>query len=316
MTDSTIDQAIFSTLSYAAVFHSGVAKEELHRLLICSAPISKELLFQRLNLLIKRGVVVEQSGFVSLRQFSRHLSGSVSRWDESERKARELMTKASWLHFIPTILGVGITGSVAAHSAQKNDDIDVMIVCAEGTLWLTRAVVQAIAFFQGTLRRRLMKHVANRWCFNLWLDESSLSIQQPTLYLAREVVQVWWIMNNSSIHERFVSMNRWVREWYANTRVPHTEAREENSWWWTAPLEWVFYRLQVAYMAGKRSREVITPHAAFFHPRDTNAFVMRKYVRICLLTPPTFSLSTTTRSPLHKKSSKKQLQPKRAARRL
>ena len=58
---------------------------------------------------------------------------------ESDRKLKIVGILAkNHLVYFPTIIFLGVTGSVAARNARQGEDIDLLLVCKTGTMWLTR----------------------------------------------------------------------------------------------------------------------------------------------------------------------------------
>ncbi len=118
--------------------------------------------------------------------------------------------------FLPWVRGVAITGSIAAFDPKSaNDDLDFFVVCANNRLWLTRPIL--VLFSQLFGKRRTWKgEEPNSWCFNMWVEEHSLSL--PTLeknyYTAREVFQAWWLVDKSSINQVFLQYQSWVKGWF------------------------------------------------------------------------------------------------------
>ncbi|MBP7875646.1 hypothetical protein KA012_01455, partial [Candidatus Woesebacteria bacterium] len=120
-----------------------------------------------------------------------------SRLTISNDKYAEIAPLIKFCRMLPWVRGVAVTGSVAVENAESNDDVDLLIVCADNRLWLVRPLLIFFSQLYGK-RRTWRGEEGNSWCFNLWLETSSLSVPvaQRSLYPANEVCQARWIGSN------------------------------------------------------------------------------------------------------------------------
>lgn len=280
MNPTSIDTAILSTLAYAGVFHSGICVSDLYPWLLTSRRISVALMQTSLRRLEKSGLIVQEEGVVLFAKDAALLKQNKNRLQESERKFKMFADQISLFTWMPTIVGVAVTGSVAARNSKTNDDIDVMVITAPGTLWLTRVVVIGLSFLYGKLRYGSMKHTQNLWCFNVWLDEQALALTSQTPYIAREVIQSRWVIDRRNIRKQLLQANPWIRQFVANIRIERVTPLENQHWWILSSLEFIAYWVQRAHMHASRTREVVTPHSAFFHPRNTEKEVLIAYEQL------------------------------------
>ncbi len=211
--------------------------------------------------------------------------------------AEELIKAAE---HIPWIEGIAVTGAMAmANPATPDDDVDVLIVTAPGRLWLSRLWLILLAWHHGR-RRSWHGEEKNSWCLNLWLDDRHLAIPQSrhSLYTAYEVIQAKWLSDRAGVQAQFYFQNQWVKQWLPNAMLsvePARFRRRRKS----SPLafakaqvllvlkplttligngaEWGAYAAQSWYMRAHRTREVVQPGMAFFHPRDTKGLIERRW---------------------------------------
>ena len=62
----------------------------------------------------------------------------------SESKLQIAKRASKLISKVPTVLFVGITGSLAMMNADKDSDIDLIIITKRNTLWTTRMLVYGI----------------------------------------------------------------------------------------------------------------------------------------------------------------------------
>ncbi|PWU23468.1 hypothetical protein C5B42_02845 [Candidatus Cerribacteria bacterium 'Amazon FNV 2010 28 9'] len=213
----------------------------------------------------------------------------------SQRKLKAIQQDIGLIGWIPTILGIALTGSVAAKNASKDDDIDLFIVTRKNTLWMTRMLVELLVFLNGKLRRPNSIHVNDLWCLNMWVDSDHLEMKKHDLYIAHEIVQAQWIVDKTGIEQRFIEENKWVKKFMMGEVSKKFSIRQltDNLQFSKLTLlisyflslisrilDWFCYRAQLAYMRSRLTTEYVTRHTAFFHPHDVRADVLKKYERI------------------------------------
>ncbi len=202
------------------------------------------------------------------------------------------VSAAKVLSIIPTILFVGITGSLAMENAKKASDIDVMIITKANTLWITRIFAPIVLLLFGfKIRRAFMKDEEDRICMNVWIDETSLDLpgMPHNAYTAHEIAQVVPLTNKKKQFEKWLSLHRWVIDyWPFALSAKPVKANTQTSIVVTTlavPLNIFAYWVQVFYMRRKVTRETFSPHYAYFHPFDWGEVVERKLRKMGVLSP-------------------------------
>jgi len=217
-----------------------------------------------------------------------------------QQKWQEVQRAVRWFRLIPWISSIWVTGSLAVGNVQKNDDLDFLIITQSHRLWLTRLVVILI----GMITQKLRWHdspkdkVQDRWCCNLWLELSNLSLHDSqNIYTARELVQAWPVYQSSTGEaEKFVMANTWVKHYSllgwltAYNRTTTLLSRPPlfsffsvfpqvtKGLWDTFNV--AAYAFQRWYMRPHQKNEKIHVSKAFFHPEDRGAIVEAEYERI------------------------------------
>jgi predicted nucleotidyltransferase len=213
-------------------------------------------------------------------------------------KKLELARKAGKvLSFVSTIKMVAVTGSLAMKNADKDSDIDLMIITQKGTLWTTRGICLLLKFLGFPIRTG-RKDRKDKLCINMWLDESNLVWPETdrNIYTAHEIAQIVPLVDKNRSYGSFLDKNRWILGWWPNAikiRNPNIEIlnniKMQNSKFETffriykigicnlfRIFEPIAFRIQYFYMKSKITREVVTPTRAVFHPNDLGKMVKRK----------------------------------------
>lgn len=299
--------AILRTLAYADIFSYPLTAKEIHRWLISRQRVSVSSINSAISALLKTHSKVKRVGnYYALAGRSQLALLRRRRRRLSQAKLREAKRVGEWLKIIPTISAVSVTGALSMNNADKYDDIDLLIVTTPHTLWLTRLLTVFLTELLGVRRRPLPRESAsnqrqsastnNKICLNLWLDETSLTIPklQRNLYTAHEVAQTKTLWSRPArrspetsrkgegggeAKEKLLIHNRWVKHFLANIKIPPIPMQEKLS----KPSLIVnkanqfAFSLQRLYMKSRLTREIVTLHAAFFHPKNTKRRVVKQY---------------------------------------
>lgn len=225
--------------------------------------------------------IKEKDGFFYLHQ---NFSSQIV----TQRKQREYWSSIKWrtevqllkkiLENIPTIQEAYITGSLAVQNVHSlHDDIDVLIVARQNTLWLTRMLV---IFFTAIIGKYRLHDTEGRnsWCFNLWLEPSSLTLPKGrrNLYTAYEIFQAKQIVgyNNS-----LLSRNVWITNFLTvdSSIFSRSEVEHKNTSFLITIINKLCYQFQFLYMATRRTSETVSLDRAFFHPQNAQVFVRKQF---------------------------------------
>ena len=188
---------------------------------------------------------------------------------------------ASVLKTIPTIKLVALTGALAMNNADKNSDIDLLIITKNKTLWTTRLITYLVLLIYGIkVRKPKDDDQKDKLCLNMWLDENDLvwSKKDRNMYSAHEIGQIVPLINRDEIYERLLNQNIWILDYWPNiVNIKNNfkiKTKKKTSSYLT--VEKMAFKFQYMYMKNKISREVITPTRAVFHPNDWGKVVISR----------------------------------------
>lgn len=209
-----VSKAVLRTLAYADIFDYPLTEQEISKFLITKLPVSAKAL--------PGGQVTSKDGFYFLA--GREEIVAIRR--RREQWSREKMTIArrltDWLKLIPTIKMVAVTGALAMDNADKNDDIDLLIVTAKNRLWLTRLLTVFLTEIVARRRRPgdppVGGQVRDKICLNMFLDEDFLAVpkKERDLFSTHEVCQLRPLWSKDNCYQKFVIANLWVKKFLAN----------------------------------------------------------------------------------------------------
>lgn len=191
------------------------------------------------------------------------------------KKAGKILSK------IPTIKFIGITGALAMMNADKNSDIDLMVITRAGQLWTTRLVAYMIIWLFGfKIRKPVDSDEEDKLCLNIWLDETDLiwNKTERNIYTAHEIGQVRLLVNKDKTYEKFLYANKWILKYWPNSvKIENHKLQTTNFKQYV--IEKIVFKIQYLYMKSKITREVVTSTRAIFHPKDWGKVVKGKLKR-------------------------------------
>jgi hypothetical protein len=179
---------------------------------------------------------------------------------------------------------VGITGSVAAEAAKKNEDIDLMIVVERDELWWWRLYLRFYIWWNKIPHRHFGKtERMDEFCFNLWLDTDNLKIpnNKRNLKNANDLVLMKVVLNKEKTYQKFLKENAWVKKYLATGYEKRTKInrkvdekinskKENKSNYVKKIINRILFWGQYLYMWSKSGKKLknIEIGQAFFHERD------------------------------------------------
>jgi len=201
----------------------------------------------------------------------------------SAKKVKLAQKTASVLEIIPSVKMVGITGSLAMNNAEDSSDIDLMVITARNTLWITRGIALVLlGFFGFSLRKAGDTGQKDKLCINIWLDEISLGWNLKNVYTAHEICQIVPVVNKDETYEKFLRKNSWALDFWPNGIL---KANPKNIRWGVGDeliakvfslFDYFAYLAQRTHMVKKITFEQITKTHAIFHPRNLSDYVTEK----------------------------------------
>lgn len=239
------DRLVFLTLAYSSCFSFALSKKEIFERLAKGQEkifISSKKIENSLKKLISQSLIQSDGQYFFLKK--RDLENRLQRAKFISIKKKEIQNFVNLVKKIPFVKAVVLTGSTAVDNAQKDDDLDFMIICQHNTLWLTRFVLILLTKLKD---KRPEKENSNAWCLNLWLDEGDLVISENrrSLYEAYEILQMNFVYDVADLKKQFLNANPWLKDYlffYDNYKFGRYKVKKSFSL-----LNKLFFVLQKKY---------------------------------------------------------------------
>ena len=207
------DRLVFLTLAYSSCFAFALNKKEIAQRLAKGdqkISTSSKKIEESLKKLMSNSLIQSEHDYFFLRK--RDLSNRLQRAKFVPQKQKEIQAFVALASKIPFVKAIVLTGSTAVGNAQKEDDLDFMIICQNNRLWLTRLILILLTKFKA---KRPEKENSNAWCLNLWLDEGDLVIREErrSLYEAYEILQMNFVYDAGNLQRQFLNANSWLSKY-------------------------------------------------------------------------------------------------------
>jgi len=272
-------KAIIQTLLYSSLFNFPLSKDELYYYLHAGSKISEKEFEKYLSLVISQ--IVVKDGFYTLKGNEKSFELRKKRSITSIKKRDEGLKVAKILGYIPSVLFIGISGSVAVGNAKDSDDIDFFVVTSNRSLYATRLLLLLILQLLGKRRSRKEIKPQNKICLNMLVDQNGMYFQKSSqdLYTARELVQMYPLFERGGYYQKLLAKNNWTQ-----SLMPHAVGQTNTFIHRKMSISSIFSVLEpIAKFIEQRlikrnqTREVATNHVIALHPNDTKNWVLTKF---------------------------------------
>ncbi len=276
-------KAIMQTLLYSSLFHFPLTKSELWEFLKSDKPVTTDAFNSVMKQLPRDIAHIDRYYF--LKGQEQIVAERKRRLVVSQEKIILAKSHINKLSFLPTVLFIGISGSLAMTNARKADDIDLFIIVKKNTIWLSRLLLLLILSLFGLRRSKQSSHTANKICLNMLLDEQALLLPQDRhdVYTAHEIAQVYPLFERHQTYQRFLSANAWVKTYMPNvtsttgiTKYAISEKTGRQSSF-IKFIEKVAGFIQLLYINRTITTETVNDRLLAFHPMDNRKKILKKY---------------------------------------
>ena len=303
-----LEQAIVASLVYFDIFDYPLTADEIAYWLPLPVGLARSHLARLMKELVRKRVLAQKEGFYCIFGREEIISKRKENQKLSVLKLKIAQKIAQILIKVPGVLLVGLTGNLAMMAAQKNDDIDFLIITQRGKIWTARFLMVLLLEILGRRRRPESKQIRDKICLNLFLEEAHLYFEKSKqdLYIAHEILQMRPLVERDTsrypsgyrkenIYRRFLESNVWVRDFLPNAFIEKTRIYKQDlvifpkkrrrksiftgyqsvSVW--VPIEKILAFLQLWYMRKRQTTEQVEKGQFFFHPQDKRREVMEQY---------------------------------------
>lgn len=291
-----LEQSIFRTVAFFSLFDYPVTAFEIWKWL------AKPEVAYRLEdviAILNTSVLLHdrletREGFFVLKGKLHTLATRHDRFLDATRKFKRLRRAVRYLRLLPTLRSLSVCNTLAWMNTKAESDIDLFLVTKPRRVWTTR-VFSVLPF--ALLGMRPKRGAIDPICFSFFvssdaLDFHHLRLNKDDLYLAQWIRSLVPVIDRD-VDKNIIAMNDWVGGLFPNSfavrpsrlRRSHVGKHQLDS---TKMIEWASRRLQrsrlpkdIADLANKDSRVVVSDQMLKFHPNDRRAEFARKLEALC-----------------------------------
>lgn len=136
------------------------------------------------------------------------------RMKNAQLKWRRLKRYLAYLANVPFLRFAAASGSLTANNTKSDSDLDLFLITTKNRLWTARIFTVALTQFLGV--RRHGQLIKNRLCFNYYLTEVNLNIEEEASrhwwHSAQEYARLTPVLENEpTAYDEFVRQNSWLK---------------------------------------------------------------------------------------------------------
>lgn len=285
MTPMSLQSRILSALIYADLFQYPLTLRELVWWIPSDRPVSPTAIRITCQRLVRNHRIGYRSPFFYLMKGQENIHIRTGRMMMAEKKMKRAFFAAKLIRFLPTIMFVGVTGSIAIGNAKEDDDIDFLIITEATSIWMTRFFVTVILELFRVRRHPKQESAPDKICLNMFMSDRALGIpkEERGWYSAHELLQCQPVWERGNTYKKLLRANRWVNRyfftaWQERQRITvpsyGTIHHEVESPVW---IEQFFRWIQIRYMAKSRTNEIVTDTYIRFHPKDVRGWIQTTF---------------------------------------
>ncbi|MGI5828149.1 MAG: hypothetical protein ACOX6V_03990 [Patescibacteria group bacterium] len=206
------ERAVVATLLYADLFNFPLLLPEVHRKLQTSSNTTLSQVLKALNNLVKAKIIFQKGGYYFLPGRSETVVLRKKRMEIYKKKFQKLKNLLVFLTSCPWVVGIFLTGSLAAANSSDEDDIDLLIITSRNRLWLARLWLILQTEFMGLRIHKTTTCQKDKLCLNVFLEEDALRLPKSkrNLYTAHEILHAQAVFARNNCEKRFKEKNKWV----------------------------------------------------------------------------------------------------------
>jgi len=273
---------IDKTLIYSDIFDFPLTKQEIWKYLISDKNFPKKNFLK----LFKNEKISGKKNLYFLKGREKIIEKRKNREEIGLIKMEKAKKMINLLSVIPSIYLAGVTGSLALLNSKKKEDIDLFLVSAKDSVWITRFLAVILLKLSGNYRGRTDKRVEDKICLNMIIGEDCLKIdsKRQDIYTAHEIIQLVPIFERSNTYKKFLNNNLWVKQFMPNSMEKTNikiDIKKERKW--AVSLLKVFEPfirgIQFYSMKKHITRETVLKNFLAFHPIDHRGKILKVFKR-------------------------------------
>lgn len=232
-----LDQAIYDTIRYYALFDMPVTAVQIWRTLIVASHNGKNLGQLRYADICH---VLRQSPYLAARVqsqwgyfFLADQQGSVERrllrYTIAQRKWRLLQDAARFLALVPFVRALFGSGSLALNNTRPESDLDVFVVARRGRIWTARLGLLIVSQLLGRRRKYWDQRAPDKICLNHYVTNQNMLMAPPVrnLFTAVAYTRLQPVFGHALLPDFQHANAVWMEKLVVSPAAPRLRGRRE-----------------------------------------------------------------------------------------
>lgn len=288
-----LERSVLATLAFFDLFDYPLTLTELHRYLHAdtqgqATAVSVAAAAEVFVAVRNSAGIGQREGYYFLEGRDEIVATRQRRYRLAERKYRQAVRAAKLFSRITSIRMIAVCNSLAISNADEASDIDLFIVTSPGCIWVTRLLVVGLLKLFGL---RPGERQGDVFCASFFVTEDAMNmsrfaLSQGDTYLAYWTASLVPLYDAGGVQEKFLTANGWLASRLPGARSSVTNGRRFMSSGRGLPLVLPLLRFceaqskrlqkicfpdEIAFMANKDTRVVVTDDVLKFHTNDRRA---------------------------------------------
>jgi hypothetical protein len=218
MSKQDLQISIVQTLAFFAVIHRALTKEELKHNLWKIDMCANEVFESTLQQFITEKTISKQDGYYGLN--TKHIDTAKLRRSLIPNFTPLIKKTTQLFEYIPWVEDVYLVNSVSFGAPHEGSDLDLLVVCKDNLIWLTRVWTTFIFWIHGLWRYG--DDIEGKVCLSFFITKSHQDLSSIQLDDIDDIYLIYWILFAQPIFTRGTSdicnSNQWVFEYVPNSK--------------------------------------------------------------------------------------------------
>lgn len=208
---NNLEQTIIEFISFYGAMGRATTLMEIKTRAPLPIETSLVSIFNSLETLKQKKIIVEKYGFYTLEGKSALLDNRTSQDFLLDMKWKQLMGRVKWFSYLPFVQFVLVSGSMSFGAIRKSSDFDIVLGVTKGRIFTTRYLVSGLfSLFRARRLDDLEASSPDKFCFNHIVTSESYEKPPHNYYRYELYKHVIPIFVEGDSYELFKQKNTWA----------------------------------------------------------------------------------------------------------
>jgi len=208
---NNFEQKILEFISFYAAMGRATTLMEIKTRAPLPIETSLVSIFNSLEVLKQKKIIIERYGFYTLEEKSPLLDNRTNQDFLLDMKWKRLMERAKWFSYLPFVQFVLVSGSMSFGAIRKSSDFDIVLGVTHGRIFTARYLVSGLfSLFRARRLDDLEASSPDKFCFNHIITLESYEKPPHNYYRYELYKHIIPIFIEGDSYESFKQKNVWA----------------------------------------------------------------------------------------------------------